>query len=394
MFVKNLLLILFTIPLIAKPLNMKTKAKTALIMNAETQKVLYEKGGYEKIYPASTTKVATALFAIAHKKTALETLLTVSPLALEQRAGQELSNPWKWNPDGTRMWLVPKEKLSLEALLHGLLLISGNDAANVIAENLSLTPSQFVEEFNQYLQSIGCKNTQFINPHGCHHPDHWTTAYDLCLMMKEAILHPTFCKISSKKSYLREKTNFQKASEIKNYILFFSDKSNFYTPEIIAAKTGYHKESGYVLLAACQKKGRKLIGLVAGLEDSNSRYKELLDLFETAFEETMETAHFFNEKHLFVRKIEGCKEPLKAILKEPLTLCYYPSEEPDCKAFVAWKKKSLPIQKGELVGEVRLVNEEGLLLKKADLFAKEKLEATFLYRLQQFFNLNFGCICL
>ena len=387
MFVKNLLLILITLPLIARPLVMQTKAKTALIMNGKTGKVLYEKGGYEKIYPASTTKVATALYAIAHKKTALETFFTVSPQALEQRNPQnDLSNPWKWNPDGTRMWLVPKEKVSLEALLHGLLLISGNDAANVIAENLSPSTTQFVEDFNHYLASIGCKNTQFLNPHGCHHPDHWTTAYDLCLMMKEAISHPTFCKISSTKNYLRGKTNYQKASEIKNYILFFSEKSNFYTPEIIAAKTGYHKESGYVLLAACQKKGRTLIGVVGGLEDSNSRYKELLDLFETTFEETPETAHFFNEKHLFVQEIEGSKEKLKAFLKEPLTLSYYPSEEPECKAFVAWKKKKLPIQKGEVVGEVRLFNEEGLLIKKAELFAKETVEASFLYRLQQFFK--------
>ncbi len=203
----------------SRPLDLEVHASSAILMNAETGAILYEKQAHVPSFPASTTKIATALFILDAKKPSLDQMVTVSSEALKLKpVGKEKDSPSYWDEvDGSKMGLVRGEILSYDTLLHGLMLVSGNDAANTMAESLCGSIPIFLEEMNQYLRNLGCKNTQFRNAHGLHHPEHFTTAYDICLIAKKAIQIPKFREIVSKTSYLKPKTNKQKETELRQF---------------------------------------------------------------------------------------------------------------------------------------------------------------------------------
>ena len=370
----------------AKQLQVEIKSPAAMLMNSDSEAVLFEKHGYDSLYPASTTKLATALFVLDEKKGNLNEMLTVSADSLTFRPPNQLEGfpPHWWDSDGTRMWLSKGEKLSLETLLHGLLMISGNDAANVIAEGIGGEIPTFVEEMNLYLRKIGCLNTQFLNPHGCHHPEHYTTPYDLCIMMKRSLELPKLREIFLRTSYVKPKSNKQQQSVIAQANRLVLPGERFYYPKAVGAKTGFHSAAQNMLVAAATDQGRTLIAVIGGARGKNDRYEEAIRLFEAAFAETKETEGFFGQQHLFSRKIEGAKTVLSAGLSEELTLSYYPSEKPKCRAFVRWRELRLPIRKKEVVGTVQLVGEKGQVLKEGDLYAKEEVKGTFLYSLTRF----------
>ncbi len=376
------LLLIFCSCLCAEPLDVEVKSASVALMNAATGALLYEKKAHEPSFPASTTKIATALFIISEKQPAWDKKLTVSSDSLRQRKEILGSPPHWWDSDGTRLGLKIGELLSVEGLLHGLLLVSGNDAANVLAEGLSGSTPVFVEEMNAYLQRIGCKETHFVNPHGCHHPDHQTTAYDLCLMTKEALLQPKFREIVETLSYTKPKTNKQGAVEIKqaNRLL---QPGAFYYPKAIGVKTGWHSFSRNCLVAAAQHQGRVLIAALLGSENRTNRYTDAIRLFEAAFAEQPQTRRLFGQEHLFTREIFQAKTPLFAGLKEDLSISFFPAEEPLCRAFVAWSPPALPIVKGQVVGEVRVVDERGQVIAHEGLIAKEDVKGTFSFRVQK-----------
>jgi D-alanyl-D-alanine carboxypeptidase (penicillin-binding protein 5/6) len=149
-------------------LQCELSAPSAVLMNAETGKVLFAKNADVPCYPASTTKMATALYALHQKKDCLqqkivaskEALMTVSPSVRKR------SHPsYRLEFGGTHIGIKAGEELDYQTLLYGLMLSSGNDAANVIAEFISGSIPQFMQELNLFLQEIGCKNSRFQNPH-------------------------------------------------------------------------------------------------------------------------------------------------------------------------------------------------------------------------------------
>lgn len=380
--------LLWAVSIAAKPLQMEVKARSAMLMNADTGAILYEKQGYASLYPASTTKIATALFVLEEKQTSLEQTLTVSAESLRMKPVNKPGNfpPYWWDSDGTRMWLCVGEKLSLDALLHGLMVVSGNDAANVIAEGVSGSVPTFIEEMNQYLKKIGCENTQFLNPHGCHHPEHYTSAYDLCLMTRKALAIPKFRQLVSTLSYKKPKTNKQGPSVLKQANKLLDPGGRFHYPKAIGVKTGFHSAAQNTLVAAATHEGRTLIAVIAAAAHRDDRYQDAIRLFEKAFEETLENRFFFGRQHLFSTEIPGAKTMLQANLSEDLSLSYYPAEEPVCRAFVHWRSFALPIRKGEVVGEVRVIDQKGNILKSGDLLAKEEVKGTLFFVLKDTFN--------
>jgi len=372
----------------SRPLHVDVKATSAVVMNAETGKVLYEKKAHEPFFPASTTKIATAFFILSEKELSLNQILTVSSESLKMRPSTKNGNfhPYWWDVDGTRMWLKVGEKLTVDALLHGLMMVSGDDAANVLAEGCSGSIPVFVEEMNEFLQKIGCKETHFINPHGCHHPEHVTTAFDLCLMTKEALKIPKFRELVSVSSYVKLKTNKQGTSLLKQYNQLLDPTKSHYYPKAIGVKTGFHSAAQNCLVAAAVHEGRTLIASILGCSNRKDRYKDAVNLLEAAFSETQETRQFFKKGDLFKKELLGAKTELQAILKEGITFSYFPAEEPKAKAFISWEISGLPIQKGQKVGEVCLVDENGALLTKSDLFAVKEVRAKFFYRVKEWFT--------
>jgi D-alanyl-D-alanine carboxypeptidase (penicillin-binding protein 5/6) len=373
----------------AKHLDVEVDASSALLMNGETGTILYEKNGFRSHYPASTTKIGTALFVLDKKKADLEQKLVVSPECLKKKPlnSSEPYPAYWWDIDGTRMWINVGEALPLETLLHGLMLVSGNDAANTIAEGLGGSIPDFMAEVNQYLkEEVGCKATKFLNPHGSHHPEHLSTAYDLCLMAKKALSIPKFREIVSKTSYTIPKTNKQKSRVLQqNNQLLLSNKPHYY-PKAIGIKTGFHSHSKNNLIAAAEHEGRLLIAAILSTEDRGARYQDAIRLFEAAFQETKKTRRFLGPEHQFIHEVTGAQFPLKAYVPAEVLYSYYPAEESPYRAFVHWEIPPLPIQQGEKVGEVQILGEHDEILIKRDLIAKESLQETWLSKIKRFFS--------
>lgn len=374
-----------TLSLNAKPLAVEVKARSAILMNADTGAVLFEKNAHVPSFPASTTKVATALFILDHKKPALNQMITVAGEGLKMKDLKNMKEaPAYWlEKDGTTMWLLKGEVLSLETLLHGLLLISGNDAANTLAGALSASIPSFMEELNVYAKNLGCLNTQLLNPHGLHHPEHYTTAFDMAILMKKAVRLPKFRELASKISYLKPKSNKQPQSEIKSfYPLIQPGKSNYYA-KAIAVKTGTHSAAGYNIVAAAEHEGRTLVAVAFGCANRADRNESAIRLFEAAFAEKKERRRLIGPESVMSQEIVGSKTPLRAALAKELAIEYFPAEDPNPKAFVHWEVPKLPIRKGQKVGEIQIITADGSLLQKGDLVSLEEVKGTLLFVLKE-----------
>lgn len=380
------LLFLFSFSLFGQ-LQVDVSAPSAILINAKTGVVLYEKNAHSRLYPASLTKIATALYALEEKKAKLDQLVTVSNEAIRIKPAKGKENvPSYWNEiDGTSMMLQRGETLPFDSLLYGMMRLSGNDAANAIAEHLAPSIPHFVEELNQYVARIGCTNTNFSNPHGLHHDEHYTSAYDMCLITQKALQNPKFRHIVSNDFYQKPATNKQAKAEVqqKNALV---KEGKFYYPKALGVKTGYHSNAKYTLVGAAQQNGRELIAVILGCETRDDRYKDAISLFNAAFAEMEEKSTYFKNGQVFHQKIEGAKAPLVATLKSDISLCYFPSEEPTCKAFIHWDKSALPIQKGQKVGSIKLTDVNGTIIQAADLFANNEVKPTFSYIVKNFFK--------
>jgi serine-type D-Ala-D-Ala carboxypeptidase (penicillin-binding protein 5/6) len=176
--------------------NCSITAPSAILINGKTGKVLFEKAAYQTYYPASLTKIATALLVLEKKSSSLEERVIADLESIKslpshlRRLPQEPPYRLEWG--GSNIGLKNREALSLKTLLYGLLLCSGNDAANVIACHTASSIPLFMKEMNISLKSWGCRSTIFNNPHGLHHPEHYSTAYDLAQIAKEAMKYPLF----------------------------------------------------------------------------------------------------------------------------------------------------------------------------------------------------------
>lgn len=159
----------------------------ALLFDIQSQKVLYSERVNEQLYPASTTKIMTAYLALKYGD--LDDYITISANAVDVPS------------DSSTAHLQKGDVLSLKDLLYGLMLPSGNDSAVAIAEHISGSTEEFVALMNEEAKMLGATNTHFVNPHGYHNKDHYTTAYDLYLIFKECIKDETFLQIIASSSY-------------------------------------------------------------------------------------------------------------------------------------------------------------------------------------------------
>lgn len=387
----SFLILFFFLPICfitAQPLQVDLFSKNAILINAETSAILYEKKSSEKAYPASITKIATALYVLDQKKQLLDEIAKASPDALHCiSSGKKLekASPYWLESGGSSFGLISGEEISFKTLLYGLMLVSGNDCANVIAESSSGNISVFMKELNDYLKALGCKNTNFCNPHGLHHKDHFTTAADMAIITRKALSIPQFRQIVSTLSYTTAKTNKHKRREISqcNRLL---RKGKHHYPYAIGVKTGFHSSAGYNLVAAATHGNRTLIAVLLGGEKNDYRYIDAKHLFDAAFSEEKVKKEIFEDNKIFLASIDGAKDNLQAYLKNGLDYEYYPAEECCYKVMIKWDDLKLPIKKDAKVGQVQLVSQEGYILASSSLHAKEKVSKSFSFMLKDFFK--------
>ncbi len=245
-------------------------AATEAVFTLAYGDVAYAKDIYEKRYPASTTKILTCYLALKYGD--LDQVVTVSQNAIDSL-----------EPGGSLANLAPGYQLTLRDALYGLMLASGNDAANVVAEAVSGNVSDFVDLMNSEAEELGCTQSHFVNAHGMPDDDHYTTAYDLYLIFQEAIQIPEFVEIISTDRYTPAITNAEGEPILENW----ENTNGFLTEEfevpegvhVIGGKTGTTDSAGACLVLYAEgSSGSPVISIVLNATDHDALYECMTEL--------------------------------------------------------------------------------------------------------------------
>lgn len=281
-----LLISLFASPPAAALEPMDVAAKAALLVDEKTGTVLYAKNEHQELYPASLTKIMTALLvldAVDSGKLSLDQEITASASAFDGLAD-----------DGSTAGIKPGETLTVQELLDCMLVVSANEACAILAEAVSGSVSDFVDAMNAEAQELGCKNTHFVNPTGLHDPQHYTSAWDLYLITKEALTHKEFLPICDSAEVTIPATNLsaQRTLHTTNYLLSSFRAVGYIDKEAQGVKTGSTSEAGHCLVSTATRGSLSLISVVLGaqavtLENGKTQvqsFSETSRLFDWGFD--------------------------------------------------------------------------------------------------------------
>lgn len=242
--------------------SMHVEAKAALLVDMDTGLIMYEQNAYDRMYPASITKVMTALLvveAIEAGELSLDQMITAT-----RGAWQGLD----WTSSNQN--IQAGEEMSVKDLLYCLMVASANESANIFAIELCGSIEAFADRMNQRAAEIGCTGTNFVNPHGMPDDNHYTTAYDLYLIAQESMQHKLFQEVVSCDEYYTEPTNkTDKRRHFYNTNGLLSKKkySDYYYEYCTGIKTGTTNAAGYCLLSSAEKDGQRLICVMLGCEN-------------------------------------------------------------------------------------------------------------------------------
>lgn len=250
------------------------QATSALLIEPTSGTVLYELNADETRYPASTTKIMTAL-------------VTLENADLTQQITVEEGDFTHVTADSSVAGFKPGEVLTVEQLLYGLMLPSGNDASYILARAVAGDVDTFVQMMNDRAAEVGCTGTHFANPCGLHDDNHYTTARDLMRITQAAMANPTFAQIVSTPSYELPATNLQEARTLENSNLLLDSTSSVYYAPTQGIKTGNTTEAGRCLVAAASQNDITLYSVVLGCADAEipASLTETKRLFEWAYAE-------------------------------------------------------------------------------------------------------------
>lgn len=346
-------------------------AQYAVLMDYETGKVLYNKNGSSKLYPASTTKAWTAYVVIKHVPD-LSQVIEIKDLPLVE---------------GSSMYLKNGESFTVKQLLDSLLIHSSNDVSVVLANYVSGSIEEFAKLMNEEAKAIGAKNTNFNNPHGLPDSNHYTTAYDMALMARKAMSSEIFRGIVKTKSIRFE------PSEAYPYERYFVNTNKFLTSTekidykgqqidikydiVDGIKTGYTDAGGKCLLSSGVKNNMRLISAVFK-SNGNDLYKDSRTLLDHGFDNFNTTTivnkedYIDNKKVLFSKQKELVYEPeysYKLVLPKGTPESKYTTE-------IKLDNINLPIRKGDKVGTLDILN-SNKLEHSINLVAKDNVNSIF-----------------
>ena len=329
-------------------------AQSAILMDAETKRVLFEQNAHEKLPMASTTKIMTALVAL--EKGNINDIVEID----KDVVGIE----------GSSIYLYAGEKISLEDLLYGLMLRSGNDAAMAIGKHIGGDVGSFVNMMNEKSKEIGANNTNFVNPHGLHDDNHYTTAYDLALITSKAMEIGEFKSISRTKSWI--------ANRDKNQVFYNKNKTLWEYEGGDGVKTGYTTRAGRCLVTSATRNGIQLIAVV--LNDYNW-FQDCYTLMDYGFDNF--NSYVIIKKGQLIKELPvlyGKKESVTAVSEKGFS--YLLTEEELEKIKVDYRLKEnvkAPVNKGEVLGHVN-VYLEGRLIYKGNIIASENIDEVGIFR--------------
>lgn len=319
---------------------------SALLVEESTGKILYEKNAYEKMYPASTTKIMTAILVLENCN--LNDMATVSHNAV-----------YSLPPAYVTAHLVEDEQISIDDLMYALMLPSANDAAIVLAEHVGGSVEGFADMMNQKALEIGCQNTHFVNPNGMHNENHYTTAYDLYLIANYAMKNETFRKYAMTTTHTLPTTNKYKNTDRSCLTTneFLKTNSKYYNKNVIGIKTGTTTEAKNCLVSAIEEYGTTLISVTLHSDTNNERYTETKALFDYGFND-FDFLNIVEEKNV-IQNIEvenGNKDTKNLDLLAKETLTGYIKKETNLSEIEPKielnESIQAPIQTGDVLGKV------------------------------------------
>lgn len=344
----------------------------ALLIEIHTERVLFDRRGASSFYPASTTKIATALLALEkNPHTPLSTKVEahkrwLGSISSEKKLAQRYRVPQFWlEQKSSHVGIKPKEIVTLGDLYFGTLVASGNDAANLLAAHTCGTIELFMLELNRYLRAIGCKSTQFLNPHGLFHPHHYTTPKDLACIALRAMRHSLFREIVSTRSYLKPATNLQPAVLWRqtNWLL---RKGKYHYQRAIGIKTGYTSLSKHCLVAAAKDKERELLVVLMGGTSRQSIYRDAIALFEFGFGQPCEHI-VLPQGALPLPQSREIPPPVE--LAEPLVFRGDASRLKEAVVAIRWRRPLSHYQRGDVLADFDLIDGDGALISTQSLTA-------------------------
>lgn len=295
-------------------------SKSTILVDADSGYILDEKNSNDKVFPASTTKVLTAILAIEN--------LDLSKAIVVTKSGIDI--PW----DSSKVNLVEGEVISVQNLLYCTLLNSGNDAANMLAEAVSGSVSKFVELMNEKAKQLGCKNTHFVNAHGYHDNNHYTTSHDMAIILRYAIQSETFKQICQTATYTVPATNKSKKRALvnSNRLILTKEQSPYAYPYqyALGGKTGYTSEAGRCFIGWARKNDKSLISCVfdAPVEGKlDKKFVDTVNLYEYGFNNFKKKQIIFKDDYVF--KITDEKNKLEYTLKLDKNISILANEETD-----------------------------------------------------------------
>ncbi|MFU2201279.1 D-alanyl-D-alanine carboxypeptidase DacF [Bacillus subtilis] len=345
------------------------EAKSAVLIERDTGKVLYNKNSNERLAPASMTKIMTMLLimeALDKGKIKMSDKVRTSEHAASM--------------GGSQIFLEPGEEMTVKEMLKGIAIASGNDASVAMAEFISGSEEEFVQKMNKKAKELGLKNTSFKNPTGLTEEGHYSSAYDMAIMAKELLKYESITKFTGTyEDYLRENTD-------KKFWLVNTNRLIKFYPGVDGVKTGYTGEAKYCLTASAKKGNMRAIAVVFGASTPKERNAQVTKMLDFAFSQ-YETHPLYkrNETVAKVKVKKGKQKLIELTTSEPISILTKKGEDMnDVKKEIKMKDNiSAPIQKGQELGTL-VLKKDGEVLAESPVAAKEDMKKagfiTFLKR--------------
>ena len=333
-------------------------SEACLIMESSTGKVIYEKNGYQTKYPASTTKILTAILAIEHCN--LDENVTASEFAINSiPSGYSTAN------------IQIGETLSVKDLLYVLMLQSANESAVILAEHISGSHDAFAELMNEKAKEIGCMNTNFVNSNGVHNENHYSTAYDLALIAKYCMQNETFREIVKTTSYsLPATTAYPSDTRIftnTNNLVIYDGRNrpdNYYYEYATGIKTGYTSNAKNCLVSSATKNGMDYICVVLGASINygssgsiSARYVDTISLFNYGFDNFSFRKLKPENSNIKTIEIENATKDTKnldlLVASDVTVLTSIDNRDSDIEPEIVLNDNVVaPISKGDIIGKI------------------------------------------
>lgn len=333
------------------------KAKSVIVMEAGTGTVIYERNSHEKLHPASMTKLMTMLLIIESVEKGVinfDDMVTVSENASSM--------------GGSQILLETNEKMSVEDLLKGIAVASGNDAAVAMAEKIGGTEEMFVQMMNERAKELGLTDTNFKNVHGLDDVNHYSSASDMALIAKELVKHPKILEFTSiYEDYLRKGTD-------RTFWLVNTNKLVRFYEGVDGLKTGYTSEAGFCLTATANINDMRIITVVMGEPDSKTRNSEVSSIFDYVYAQYAVDKIVSKDDSLGEYKVDkGKKEKVDVVPLEDATILHKKTDSVDNVNYeVEVDNLIAPLYVGDKVGKL-VLKQNNVVVKTVDLTVKEDI---------------------